>query len=114
MQVFARSPSITTNNNDNSNNNNDYNRYFNSIIYIQVFAGSPFKITNGSVTATSLLSKVGNTSKKTNMAKDKHTSKIKTRKCQRALKISTIILRLPAEQLCCVWGASNMCSAGKS
>ena len=58
-------------------------------LYIQVFAESPFKITNGSVTATSLLSKVGNTPKKTNMAKDKQTKKIKTTKCQKSLKIST-------------------------
>ena len=59
------------------------------LLYIQVFAESPFKITNGSVTATSLLSKVGNTPKKTNMAKDKQTKKIKTTKCQKSLKIST-------------------------
>ena len=58
-------------------------------MYIQVFAKSPFKITNGSVTATSLPSKVGNTPKKTNMAKDKQTKKIKTTKCQKSLKIST-------------------------
>ena len=59
------------------------------LLYIQVFAESPFKITNGSVTATSLPSKVGNTPKKTNMAKDKQTKKIKTTKCQKSLKIST-------------------------
>ena len=69
------------------------------LLYIQVFAESPFKITNGSVTATSLLSKVGNTPKKTNkqktnmtkdkITKDKHTKKIKTRKCQKSPKIST-------------------------
>ena len=64
-------------------------QYYNSILYIQVFVESPFKITNGSVTATSLPSKVGNTPKKTNMAKDKQTKKIKTTKCQKSLKIST-------------------------
>ena len=58
-------------------------------MYIQVFAESPFKITNGSVTATSLPFKVGNTPKKTNMAKDKQTKKITTIKCQKSLKIST-------------------------
>ena len=58
-------------------------------MYIQVFPESPFKITNGSVTATSLPSKVGNTPKKTNMAKDKQTKKITTIKCQKSLKIST-------------------------
>ena len=58
-------------------------------MYIQVFAESPFKIINSSVTATSLPSKVGNTPKKTNMAKDKQTKKIKTIKCQKSLKIST-------------------------